>query len=203
MVTEINTHFLKIIEWDNTFLATMSMVDQVHNLPPGTTENNFNTMFKTFKRNLDYYIVPKRALTRMGIKSNKYLLTASGYLKLTDDKDIQGEMFNYYFSGRPKNCKIITDDYYSWYKDICIVLDKEDVLEKSRLLRIGYGAIQNTFEFDLNYYGKVYSEKTGRSQSAMETIYWLEHNEAIMPVGTLKNALLKIIEEEKEDVVII
>lgn len=166
-------------------------VDYIHDLVPGTTAKRFEENKSLLENGEDYYI-SKRPI--YGVKGRPIYLTASGYLKLTDDKNMQGKMFNYYFSGMLK-----TDNGVFWQIEINELvkhIKESSGLEKLKILSLAYNELSNKYGIDLNKQKRVYLKKHKDLEniSVMEVVHWLERT-GELPEKSLKLCLEKISDE--------
>lgn len=167
-------------------------VDFVHGFTSGTTMKRFEENKGSLEKGEDYYISNRPVY---GVKGKPIYLTASGYLKLTDDKELQGKMFNYYFSGMLKT----KDTGKLWKIEISDAIkrvEESSNLEQMRILSLAYKELSAKYNVDLNKQKKNYLKKNRDvdNVSMMEVVHWLELTRVI-PENALKLCLEKLYDE--------
>ena len=176
------------------YVISTREVDVLHNLPRGTTETKLENLISKE----DYYKT-RRPEFILGDSFCPIYLTASGYLKVTDDKNIQGQMFNYYFSGKPKRGNVLSN--FEWREKVNELVEEIHLSsnqEPLRILSYAYREISDTYKISLNKCKKNYLKenrnKEAQSVTVLEVVRWLEMKD-IIPRDTLITILSRIKDE--------
>lgn len=167
-------------------------VDSIHGLEPGTTARRFEENKDSLIKGEDYYISNRPIYE---VKGRPLYLTASGYLKLTEDKEVQGKMFNYYFAGMIKT----KENGRLWQEEINDLIgqiEDESNLKGTRILSLAYKELSAKYDVDLNRQKKKYLKNNREMDnvSVLEVVHWLELTRVI-PERALKLCLEKLYDE--------